>query len=108
MRRILRLPDVHQLLIAMLVAVATGLFFAAAEWLRIKEHVPRRFAWAILEGVRIFGFIGCAQIAIWYALRNPKLEIWIACGVLGPVFSALVFNNLHIWLHRKLVLERSA
>jgi hypothetical protein len=89
----------------MSISFAVACFFAIAEWLRLLKN-ERRIARALLEGVRMFGFIACAQLGIWYALRNPNPEVWIACGVLIPVASSLIFNNLHIFLHRRLIVDR--
>ena len=101
------MPDVDDLIVAQFVALGIGAFFATVEYARLKPSTLHRSSWAMLEGIRMWGFIAITETAIWYALRNRETAVWIALGVLAPVAAALIFNNLHIFLHRKMVSERA-
>jgi hypothetical protein len=103
MRRILRLPSLEHLFFAQLVAIGVGTVFGLIEYIRLKRLTKSRVTWALLEALRLWGFVAVSEAAIWYALRDPQPLVWITCGVLAPIAASLVFNNLHVALHKTLI-----
>lgn len=97
------MPNDSEFLWGQVTAVCVGVFFFAAEWLRIRKATKRPFHWAFLEGLRMWGFVAISIASIWLALRSDSATARISYGVLAPVLAALIFNNLHIVLQKRLI-----
>jgi hypothetical protein len=96
MRRISRLPDLAEFFWGQASAVGVAILFMMIE--RVRLSWPE----AAIEAFRIWGFMAASVLSIWLALQNADPVLRIAIGILAPIVAALIFNNVHRGMRRRL------
>ncbi|NCP10951.1 MAG: hypothetical protein GW859_03160 [Sphingomonadales bacterium] len=74
-----------------------GALFIIMEWLRMR-HWPS----AVIEGLRMWGFMAISLFTIWFAVNVEDAIARIGIALVSPIIAALIVNNSYMVLRQRL------